>query len=86
LDNELRSQLDLDSNIKGMVVTEVEPYGAAADAGITRGDVITRIEDKPVPSMSDYNRALKQYKKGDVIIFYFQRKNYEDQAFVKIPK
>ena len=86
LDGELRSQLDLDSKIKGIVVTEVEPYGAASDAGIARGDVITRIEDKPITSISDYNRALKQYKKGEVIIFYFQRKDYEDQAFVKIPK
>jgi serine protease Do len=86
LDGDLRSQLDLGSDVKGVVVTDVEAYSAAGDAGIVRGDIITKIEDKPIASVGDYTKAVKQFKKGDVVIFYFQRKDYEDQAFVKIPK
>ncbi len=55
---EIAKQLGLDSDSEGVVVTEVEQGGAAADAGISRGDVILQINRKPVNSIADVKSAL----------------------------
>jgi serine protease Do len=47
---------------KGVVVTEVEPNGPAADHGFKTGDVILDISGKTVSSVSDVRQALKDAK------------------------
>ena len=86
LSDEIRSQLDLSVQDKGVVVTDVERYSAAADAGIQVRDLITRIEKQPIRRESDYRSAIKKFNKGDVVIFYLKRGNSEFHAFVKLPK
>lgn len=56
-------QLDLPADSKGLVVTEVDPNGAAAEEGIARGDVILEINKKPVSTIEDVQSALE--KAGD---------------------
>ncbi|MCC7306869.1 MAG: PDZ domain-containing protein, partial [Acidobacteria bacterium] len=51
-------QLNLPAGTEGLVVTEVDPSGAAAEAGINRGDVIMEINRKPVKSVDDVQSAL----------------------------
>ncbi|MGE3467902.1 MAG: DegQ family serine endoprotease [Pyrinomonadaceae bacterium] len=51
-------QLGLDSDSEGMVVTEVDPGGAAGEEGVDRGDVILEINKRPVNSISDVQSAL----------------------------
>jgi serine protease Do len=48
LDSRARQQFDLPANIKGVVVTDVDPNSAAAEAGLKPGDVIQEINRKPV--------------------------------------
>jgi serine protease Do len=48
LDRGARQQFDLPANIKGVVVTDVAPDSAAAEAGLKPGDVIQEINKKPV--------------------------------------
>lgn len=55
---QIAKQLNLDSDSEGMVVTEVDQSGAAADAGIARGDVILQINRKSVNSVADVKTAL----------------------------
>ena len=69
-----------------MLVTGVEPYSAAYDAGIRRGHLITKIEDNTIATLSDYRRAIRSYNKGEVIIFHMKRGNAEYHAFVKMPE
>jgi len=45
-------------NVEGVVVTEVEPEGPAAEAGIRRGDVIVELDRKPVEDASDLREKL----------------------------
>jgi len=56
-------QLELPADTNGVVVTEVEQSGAAARAGINRGDVILTINRQPIASLDEVQTALD--KAGD---------------------
>ena len=60
---EMAKQLNISAEIDGLVVTEVDPNGAAAEIGISRGDVITEINKKSVTTIEDVQSALE--KSGD---------------------
>lgn len=55
---EIAKRLGLESDSEGLVVTEVEPDGPAAEAGISRGDVILEVNRKTVRSVADVRSAL----------------------------
>ena len=54
----LAKQLGIDGDAGGLVVADVDQSGAAAEAGITRGDVILEINRKAVNSVADVKSAL----------------------------
>jgi serine protease Do len=60
LDRQARQQFDLPGNIKGVVVTDVAPDSAAAEAGLKPGDVIQEINRKPVKTAEE---AVKMTEK-----------------------
>jgi serine protease Do len=55
---ELAEQLGLKEDARGVVVTAVDPEGAAAEAGLRRGMVIAKVEGEPVKSASALKDAL----------------------------
>jgi serine protease Do len=55
---EIARQLELDRNAKGVVITGVDPSGAAASAGLREGDVIQQVNGKSVDSADDVRDAL----------------------------
>jgi Do/DeqQ family serine protease len=55
---EAARQLNVPAGTEGMVVTDVDQGGAAAEAGIARGDVIMEINRKPVKSAEEVQSAL----------------------------
>ncbi len=55
---EISKQLKLSADTKGVVVTEVDPDGAAAEKGIEQGDVIVGINGADVESLDDVKAAL----------------------------
>ena len=55
---EIARQLQLPAETEGLVVTEVDPTGAAAEEGIARGDVILGINRQPVKTVEDVQSAL----------------------------
>jgi serine protease Do len=52
------SELGLKANAKGVVVTDVDPSGPAAEAGIQQNDVIIEVNHTPVTSGADIRSAL----------------------------
>jgi serine protease Do len=58
LSGDLREQLQLPENVKGVVVAQVVPGSPADNAGITRGDVILEVNRHPVQSADDVKREL----------------------------
>ena len=55
---EIARQLDIDRDTRGVVITDVDPSGAAASAGLREGDVIQQVNGKPVRSAEDVRSAL----------------------------
>lgn len=54
---QIAKQLGLDA-AEGLVVSEIDPSGPAADAGIARGDVILEVNKRSVNSVADVKAAL----------------------------
>lgn len=63
LNPQTAKQLNIPPDTQGVVVTDVDQNGAAAETGITRGDVILEINRQPVSSLEDVKSALD--KSGD---------------------
>jgi serine protease Do len=55
---QIAKQLGLDSDAEGLVVSELDQNGAAAESGIARGDVIMEIDRKPVTNVADAKSAI----------------------------
>ena len=58
---------------EGMVVTDVDGDGAAAEAGIARGDIILEINRKPVSSTEDVQSALEGASGKPVLLLISRR-------------
>jgi serine protease Do len=65
---DIRQQLQLKPDVKGVVVTDVADGSPAADAGLQRGDVIQEINRQPVNSVSDYQRLVRQAGKQSLVL------------------
>ena len=55
------------------MVFSVEDDGAAAEAGLQRGDVIREVNRQRVGNMQDFERATKDVKEGDRVTVLLQR-------------
>ncbi len=60
----------------GVIVREVKPGSAAAEAGIRAGDIITLIESSPIKSVAAFNKVVKKLPaKGSVPLRLIRRGN-----------
>jgi serine protease Do len=59
---EVRDQLGLSSDSRGVVITELDPSSPAAQAGLQQGDLIESINRHPVNSVQDFNRLAAEAK------------------------
>jgi serine protease Do len=58
LTNDIRQELGLNPDVKGVVVTDVPDGSPASDAGLQRGDVIEQVNRHPVNSVAEYQRLI----------------------------
>jgi len=75
---EIARQLDLDRDTRGAVITDVDPSGAAASAGLREGDVIQQVNGRAVRSVDEVRSALSAatgkpsvllIQRGDATVF-----------------
>lgn len=74
---QMRSQLNLGENVKGVFVTGVMSGSPAADAGLTPRTVITQINNKPVTTAADLNKVASAAKPGDILVLTTERYSSE---------
>ena len=72
-------------DVNGVVVTGVAETGAAAAAGIQKGDVITGINGIVTPTIPQMTEQIARYKPGDKITISYIRnsKSYSTSAVLK---
>jgi serine protease Do len=66
-------------NMKGALVTAVDPASFAEDVGFARGDVIVEVNHTAVNSVAEYRRAVSGLKAGQDVLFKVQRRAGADQ-------
>jgi serine protease Do len=57
---QLARQLGVAPQTKGVVLDDVQPGGAAEEAGLQRGDVIEEIDRKAVANVDGFQKAVRQ--------------------------
>jgi serine protease Do len=55
----VRQQLHLGEQAHGVVISQVDPSGAAADAGIHEGDVVEEVNHQAVTNVSEFEQAMR---------------------------
>lgn len=60
LTSDIRQQLGLGPDVKGVVVTDVPEGSPASEADLQRGDVIEQVNRHPVNSVSEYQRLIRE--------------------------
>jgi serine protease Do len=65
---EVASELELPRTEKGLVVTEIDPAGVAAEAGLQPGDVLKRVNGREVRSVSDLRAAIATRRDGPALV------------------
>jgi serine protease Do len=56
---EIAQQLNIPTGTRGVVISQVDPSSAAADAGLQRGDVIQEVNRKPVSNVEQFEAAVR---------------------------
>lgn len=72
---ELAEGLNLPKDEKGVLVSEVEEGGPAAEAGIRRGDIIKEINRVEVKDLKGYQEALKSSKDNMILLLVKRGEN-----------
>jgi len=72
---EIARELELDRDVKGVVITNVDPSGAAASAGLREGDVIQQVNGKPVRTAEEVRSALNANTGGRPSVLLIARGN-----------
>ena len=77
---------ELDENLRGIVVLEVEEGGPSDISGIIPGDIILSISDKPIRTNGEYISWLYNFRPGEEINLIILRENQEIEMFIKLDK
>src|SRR6476620_8974263 len=67
------SRLGLDPGDQGLLVTRINPAGAAANAGIRQGDLIQEVNRKPVRTLAEFSAAVQQSGTRPVLLLIKRR-------------
>jgi S1-C subfamily serine protease len=84
LDPSFFGHLDLPKSVHGVIVSRVDPTGAAFSSPIRRGFVIMEINRHPVPTVSEYLRIVTAAKRGDVLALYYYDPSLAQRALLTV--
>jgi len=85
LDDARKKELGINDDVDGVYVIEVDPQGAAGEAGIRKGDVIVKIDGQAVNSDARLAELIARQKPGDKIRITYVRggEQHESEATLK---
>ncbi len=65
LNSDIARQIGEGPDLRGVVVTGVEPLSSAARTGIRARDVITHVQGQSVPDVNEFKRLLRTHDLGE---------------------
>ncbi|UCD34709.1 MAG: DegQ family serine endoprotease [Nitrospiraceae bacterium] len=83
LSRDIARQLGLSNSEQGVVVVRVDPYSAAEEAGLKKGDVIQEINKQKVRDLADFNKLLPTIRQGDTVLLFVNRSGNKFYASLK---
>lgn len=81
-----RYRINIDSNLEGAVIIQVQDGSPAADAKLQTGDVITKIDDYEVASVARLKYYLYKYAPGDKVQITYVRNGKTETTSIKLEK
>jgi len=72
--------------IEGGILVEAAGDGAAGDAGIREGDIILRIDGKPVKNIGEFKKLIKKLPAGKSVAILVQRRGGPIFLALKVPE
>jgi serine protease Do len=71
---------------EGLEIQDVTKESAAEKAGLKKGDIITKIDEKKVGSPDELSEAIKNHKPGDKVAISYLRDKKEQKATAELTK
>jgi serine protease Do len=85
LNQRTREQLNIPRQVKGVVVTDVREDGPAAEAGISSGDIISRVGSNAVTSPEQVTSSIREAQKNGRKAVTLLVNRGGEERFVAIP-
>jgi serine protease Do len=67
----------------GVLVAAVEPFSAAAAAGLEPGDIITEAGGKPILGKKDFDKAMAEMSQQRGVLLLLERSGQKTFAILK---
>jgi serine protease Do len=87
LNDQLRTQFNIDKNVNGAVVTAIAPNGAASEKRLEPGDVITEAGEKEVKAPGDVEARVKDAerdKKNSILLLVAKGGKQGEMRFIAL--
>jgi len=81
---DLVGRLEVPDSVHGVMVSRVDPTGAAFSASIRRGFVIMEINRLPIRSLADYQRVVRGAKPGDALALYCYDPTLQQRTLITV--
>lgn len=83
IDGMLANKLNINDNL-GVYVVSVLAEGPSDQAGIKAGDVIVRVNEKPIDSKAIFDEQISLSRPGDKVKFTLLRAGKEQELYIKL--
>jgi serine protease Do len=70
LDRFTAERLDLPKDMRGVLITRVEPLSSSFDADVQRGTVLLEINRQATTSTAEYRRLARTARSGDILTLF----------------
>jgi Do/DeqQ family serine protease len=84
MDEAKKKELGINDDVNGVWIADVDPKGAAAEAGLQKGDAIIKINDAAVNTSSQLAEQIARQKPGDHLKVTYLRSGKENEAEVTL--
>ena len=84
MDDATKKELGINDDVNGVWIAETDPQGAAAQAGLKKGDAITKVNGSEVSSPAELAEQIARMKPGDKVNITYLRDKSEKNVSVSL--